>query len=220
MFPYQRVEDGIKLITPKLMSTHFPKAWAYLKTYEPVLRAREAKRDQQNEIAAAPFDDHEWYRFGRHQNLDKQDIRKLIVAQTVPNLRVCYDDSATMYLNNVRVNGIVPAEDTDPLFLLGVLNAPVADFVFRRIAKVKAGGFYEANKQFIAPLPIPRPMRLNGLQSENVPDDWSWRTVNDAMWLPNLASGSQPLGGAIVQKLGSFQRSNPRRSWRKTPRYG
>ena len=117
--------------------------------------AREAKRDQQNEIAAAPFDDHEWYRFGRHQNLDKQDIRKLIVAQTVPNLRVCYDDSATMYLNNVRVNGIVPAEDTDPLFLLGVLNAPVADFVFRRIAKVKAGGFYEANKQFIAPLPIP-----------------------------------------------------------------
>jgi hypothetical protein len=27
--------------------------------------------------------------------------------------------------------------------------------VFRRIAKVKAGGFFEANRQFIAPLPIP-----------------------------------------------------------------
>jgi hypothetical protein len=39
--------------------------------------------------------------------------------------------------------------------LLGILNARVADFVFRRIAKVKAGGFFEANKQFIAPLPIP-----------------------------------------------------------------
>lgn len=60
-----------------------------------------------------------------------------------------------MYLNNVRVNGIIVAEQQDQWFLLGVLNARVADFVFRRIAKVKAGGFFEANKQFIAPLPIP-----------------------------------------------------------------
>ena len=43
----------------------------------------------------------------------------------------------------------------DPWFLLGLLNAKVANFVFRRIGKVKAGGFFEANKQFIAPLPIP-----------------------------------------------------------------
>ena len=83
LFPYQRVEDGIKLITPKLMSTHFPKAWAYLKTYEPVLRAREAKRDQQNEIAAAPFDDHEWYRFGRHQNLVANADIAPVVSQII-----------------------------------------------------------------------------------------------------------------------------------------
>ncbi len=35
------------------------------------------------------------------------------------------------------------------------MNAPVADFVFRRIAAPKSGGYFEANKQFIAPLPIP-----------------------------------------------------------------
>jgi hypothetical protein len=96
-------------------------------------------------VTEAPFDDEHWYRFGRSQNLDKQDIKKLIVAQTVPSLRVCFEYTATMYLNNVRVNGIIAAKDVDPWFLLGVLNAPVADFVFRRIAKVKAGGFYEAN---------------------------------------------------------------------------
>jgi hypothetical protein len=55
----------------------------------------------------------------------------------------------------VRVNGIVVSESSDPWFILGVLNARVADFVFRRIAKVKDGGFFEANKQFIAPLPVP-----------------------------------------------------------------
>jgi len=39
--------------------------------------------------------------------------------------------------------------------LLGVVNGPVADFIFRRIAKPKAGGYFEANKQFIAPLAVP-----------------------------------------------------------------
>jgi hypothetical protein len=34
------------------------------------------------------------------------------------------------------------------------LNSRIVDFVFRRIAKVKDGGYFEANKQFIAPLPI------------------------------------------------------------------
>ena len=58
------------------------------------------------------------------------------------------------------------------------MNAPVADFVFRRIAAPKGGGYFEANKQFIAPLPIPdapeadradvaaRAERLQGLHSE------------------------------------------------------
>jgi hypothetical protein len=93
--------------------------------------------------------------FGRHQNLDKQETAKLFVAQTVPELRVSFDAAGGAYLNNVRVNGILSADDKSPWFLLGILNAKVADFVFRRIAKVKDGGFYEANKQFIAPLPIP-----------------------------------------------------------------
>lgn len=36
------------------------------------------------------------------------------------------------------------------------LTTAVADFVFRRIGKPKQGGWYEANKQFIAPLPVPK----------------------------------------------------------------
>lgn len=132
-------------------------------SYEAELRKREAtkdkdgniKRDKKGVAEKAPFDTESWYRFGRHQNLDKQEISKLIVAQTVPKLRVCNDLSGEFYINNVRVNGIAAAPGVDPWFLLGMLNAPVCDFVFRRIAKVKAGGYFEANKQFIAPLPIP-----------------------------------------------------------------
>jgi hypothetical protein len=135
----------MRLIPAGEMESRFPRAWAHLRRWEQELRNRESNA----------FDDENWYRFGRNQNIDKQDVAKLIVAQTVPEMRVCADYFGACYLNNVRVNGILPASGTDQSFLLAVLNGRVADFVFRRIAKPKQGGWYEANRQFIAPLPIP-----------------------------------------------------------------
>jgi hypothetical protein len=147
LFPYERDARGaMRLIPAADMARRFPKAWAHLRKWEKELRARESKA----------FDDDGWHRFGRNQNIDKQDIPKLIVAQTVPEMRVCADTHGTKYLNNVRVNGILPAGTTDQSYLLSVLNGPVADFVFRHIGKPKQGGWYEANKQFIAPLPVPK----------------------------------------------------------------
>ncbi|MCB4862722.1 hypothetical protein K7W03_24350 [Sphingobium sp. PNB] len=146
LFPYQRAGQTVRLIDADRLEKSFPLAWAYLRSHETDLRAREN----------GGFDDDQWYRFGRHQNLDKQDIEKLIVAQTVPGMRVCLDSTASKYLNNVRVNGILPAEGIDIGYLSAVLNGPVCDWVFRRIAKPKDNQYFEANRQFIAPLPIPR----------------------------------------------------------------
>ena len=39
---------------------------------------------------------------------------------------------------------------------MAVLNGPVADFVFRIIAKPFQNDYRSANKQFIAPLPVPK----------------------------------------------------------------
>ena len=145
LFPYSVEGKGRLLIEAELVS-NFPKAWKYLKSYEAMLRGREdGKMD----------DDGSWWGYVYPKNLTLNKLPKLVVAQTVPSLRVCFDDAGTNYLNNVRVNEIVTADGVDPWFLLGVLNAPVANYVFKQIAKPKDGGFYEANKQFIAPLPIP-----------------------------------------------------------------
>ena len=78
-----------------------------------------------------------------------------MVAQLVPSMRVSADPDGSYYINNVRVNGISAAEGVSLLFILGVLNGKVADFVFRRTAKPKNNNFFEANKQFIKHLPIP-----------------------------------------------------------------
>ena len=146
LFPYARDDGGrMRLIDESTLSRRFPKAWRHLKTWERDLRARES----------GAFDDETWWRFGRNQNIDRQDLVKLVVAQTVPSMRVSLDTAADKYLNNVRVNGILAADGVELGFLLGALNGSVADFVFRRIGKPNDGGWFEANKQFIAPLPIP-----------------------------------------------------------------
>lgn len=145
LFPYEVNNGIVHFYTENEMEESYPKAWQHLKNHEKELRARESGK----------FDDKQWYRFGRNQNIDKQEIHKLCVAQTVPGMRVCYDSEGAFYFNNVRVNGIIPNDLETGWFLLGVLNAPVCDYIFKRIGKPKEGGYYEANKQFIAPLPIP-----------------------------------------------------------------
>ena len=108
LFPYERDARGaMGLISPRDMARRFPGAWAHLREWEKELRKRES----------SAFDDEEWYRFGRNQNIDKQNDPKLIVAQTVPEMRVCGDFEGRSYLNNVRVNGILSSKDSDRPFL-------------------------------------------------------------------------------------------------------
>ena len=146
LFPYQRRGDGMALIPADEMTTRFPLAWDYLRSHEDDLRVRES----------GGFDDDEWYRFGRTQNLDKQDIVKLLVPRLVANLKASLDDGAEFYLDNVDVGGISPSEGYPPEFLLAIVNGTVGNFVFRRISKPFRGDYLSANKQFIEPLPVPR----------------------------------------------------------------
>jgi hypothetical protein len=151
LFPYADTVDPPALFTRAEMQKRFPQGWKYLCTHERELRAREkSKMDR----------DDGWWGYNYPKNIDKQRLKKLGVAQTVPEMRVFYDASGTFALNNVRVNGILVSDDTTAFFLMGVLNSRVVDFVFRRIAKPKeprpSGAYFEANKQYIAPLPIPK----------------------------------------------------------------
>ncbi len=144
LFPYTPDARGaMRLISADDMAMRFPRAWAYLHQWRNELTKEGTDREK------------DWWGYVYRKNLDKQHLSKLLVAQTVPGMRVSADYSGRHYLDNVRVNGILPASGVDPSFLLGALNGPIADFVFRRIGKPKQGGWFEANRQFIAPLPIP-----------------------------------------------------------------
>ena len=146
LFPYQVSNETVRLIDAKTFEGSYPNAWAYLKSYEQSLREREkGKMDS----------DDSWWAYNYPKNLGKQEIQKLIVPRLVSSLLCSVDEHGQIYLDNVDVGGIAVSKTQDPFFICGILNAPVADFVFRRISKPFRGEYRSANKQFIAPLPIP-----------------------------------------------------------------
>jgi len=128
------------------MKTEFPQTWQYFKANEKAIRARDKGKMNDKEG---------WYGYTRPMNLEKMDKPKLGIAQTVTHMAVFYDEKGEVATNNVRVGGILASNHLEARFIQGILNAPVCDFVFKRIAKAKDGGYFEANKQFLLPLPIP-----------------------------------------------------------------
>jgi len=137
LFPYKVDATGARLIDEATVRSSYPKAWAYLasykKSYKKELRFREAKRGKDGLIIEAPFDGDNWYRFGRHQNLDKQEIVKLVVPRLVANLGCSVDQDGSFYLDNVDVGGVTIADQENPFFIAG-LKAVSRQLPFRQQA--------------------------------------------------------------------------------------
>ncbi|MFU8894445.1 MAG: Eco57I restriction-modification methylase domain-containing protein [Luteolibacter sp.] len=147
LFPYC-VDLGIKprLFTADEMQTTFPLGWAYLRTHEEALRGRENGKME--------LDD-KWWAYVYPKNLDKQEYPKLMVPRLITRLFCAMDLDGACYLDNVDVGGVL-CEDAEELpYLAAILNAPVCNFVWRRTSKPFQNDYRSANKQFIAPLPIP-----------------------------------------------------------------
>jgi hypothetical protein len=121
--------------------------WIARKTgWEKELRGREkGKMDREKD----------WWGYVYLKNLDKQDAPKLLVPRLVEHLKCSLDSGGHFYLDNVDVGGVLAVSNGNPAYLMAALNAPISDFVFRIISKPFQNDYRSANKQFIAPLPIP-----------------------------------------------------------------
>lgn len=151
----------MRLLTPAELE-ELPLSRAYLGEHEAALRARERGR----------MDHDGWFGYVYPKSLGAHELPKLGVAATVRRLEVAADPSGAAYFHNVRVNGILPATGGPSLWaLLVLLNSRPLDWVFRRGASEHANGFFAANKQFIAPLPV----RIPGSDEAAALDDLGQR---------------------------------------------
>jgi Eco57I restriction-modification methylase/TaqI-like C-terminal specificity domain len=147
LFPYLTSDTGTHLLSQAQLETGYPKAWKFLVQNERQLRDRESGR---MDI------DSGWWGYNYPKNLDKQHISKIMIPRLVALLDASIDSEGQFFLDNVDVCGIAAASDTAMFFLAGIINSRVLNFAFRRISKPFRGNYLSANRQFIAPLPIPR----------------------------------------------------------------
>nr|WP_246721229.1 DNA methyltransferase [Rhizobium leguminosarum] len=146
LFPYDLSGDRPRLWTQQELQQKFPLAWGYLRAHEEALRARESHKMDH---------DASWWAYNYPKNLEKQEYPKLTVPRIVRNLFCAIDEKGEVFLDNVDVGGIIARKEEDLRYIAAIMNHPLLNFLFTRISKPFQNDFWSANKQFIAPLPIP-----------------------------------------------------------------
>lgn len=144
--PYSVKADAVKPLEKSEIQEQYPQLWKYLSERESQFKARENGKMKSNS---------QWWSYIYPKNIRFMRMKKLLVAGTAPELRVSVDSTGEFAFMGGRVYGILPANDSDLNFFAGLLNSPVLSFIFKRIARPKSGGYFDAETQFLAPLPIP-----------------------------------------------------------------
>jgi hypothetical protein len=147
LFPYTVQNESAQLINWETISDKFPKVAAYLLENKKTLEGRERGK----------FKGHDWYRFGRNQNIGIQRRVKLCVPRLVEKLYAAYDIEGNHFLDNVDVGGITLTSGYNELglpYLLGLINSSLLRWYFPFVSAPFRGGWRSANRQFLSQLPI------------------------------------------------------------------
>jgi hypothetical protein len=163
LFPYKVDGKSVELIDFDVISKTYPKTAAYLLKNKERLEGRERGK----------FKGHDWYQFGRSQNIGIQEQIKLCVPRLVTNLYAAYDVEGNHFLDNVDVGGITlksAYEEQGLVYLLGLLNSRLLRWYFPFVSAPFRGGWMSANRQFLAQLPI-RSIDLGDPKEKKFHDD-------------------------------------------------
>ncbi|MEW6355965.1 MAG: N-6 DNA methylase [Planctomycetota bacterium] len=153
IFPYRVSNERAELLDFDAIEKRYPKTAAYLLKNK--MRLAEREHGQ--------FNDREWYRFGRNQNLGIQSRVKLCVPRLVSRLHAAWDAGGDHFLDNVDVGGVTlkPAyRDQGFAYLLALLNSRLLAWYFPFISAPFRGGWMSANRQFLSRLPF-RPINFS-----------------------------------------------------------
>ncbi|MGD1087020.1 MAG: N-6 DNA methylase, partial [Verrucomicrobiota bacterium] len=144
LFPYKLAKGDAELLSEKELAKKFPLAWDYLKKNEKELRAREHGK----------FSEKGWWQL-YPKNLQCWENPKILAPYMVQELSAYYDEGSS-YFVNVTTGGFglrfgSPMMDK---YVTGLLNSRLLDAFLKHISTNFRGGYFAANKQFLAKLPI------------------------------------------------------------------
>ncbi|KAA3595833.1 MAG: adenine methyltransferase [Calditrichaeota bacterium] len=153
IYPYQKTEKGIEFISIDKLQMDFPKAYEYLIAYKDKLD--NPKRD----IKPTPKTSDEWYRFGRHQSLDKCDVpAKIIVGVLSQGNKYAIDYFGTLISSGGTAGYcmITLPEDCNYsiYYIQALLNSKYLEWYSALIGEVFRGGYIARGTKVLKRLPI------------------------------------------------------------------
>jgi len=151
LFPY-KIENGqAQLLSTQELEKNYPLIWKYLLENRNTLESRERGKWKHNR----------WYAFGRSQNLNAMEQKKILTPSIADSASFTVDLSGKYYFVGSGGGGgggygITLKNDIEVSYeyVLGVLNSKLIDRYLKSISSRFSGGYYAYNRQYIEKLPI------------------------------------------------------------------
>lgn len=151
IYPYLNEDNKIVCVDIETMKHSYPAMYMYLKTHEERLRRRSMSPKLKN--------DDEWYRYGRHQSLDKCDVPiKIVVGVNSQGGKYAIDEQRT-FVSSGGTAGYVPI--TLPYnsrysiyYLQAILSSKYIEWVASLIGEFFRGGYVARGTKVLKRLPI------------------------------------------------------------------
>lgn len=153
IYPYKRTPNGIEFIYMTELKVKYPFAYRYFIHYKSKLA--NPKRD----IKPEPETANEWYRYGRHQSLDKCDVPAKIIVGVLS----VGDKYAIDYYHTLISSGgtagycmiVLPGDCQYSIYYLqALLNSKYLEWYSALIGEVFRGGYIARGTKVLKKLPI------------------------------------------------------------------
>ena len=151
VYPYLKTDVGIEFVGIEQLEAEFPCAFSFLTYYKDKL----IKRD----IKPTPITENEWYRYGRHQSLDKCDVSEKIIVGVLSKGEKYAIDSHSTFLSSGGTAGYclitLPENINYSIYYIqAILNSKYAELFAILTGEVFRGGYVAHGSKILNKLPI------------------------------------------------------------------
>jgi len=153
IYPYLKTKKGIQFVEIDKLKTNYPNLFLFLNHYKSKLD--NSKRD----IKPTPETEYEWYRFGRHQSLDKCDVpAKIIVGVLAKGNKYAIDYFGTLISSGGTAGYCMITLPNDfsysIYYIQAILNSKYLEWFSALIGEVFRGGYIARGTKVLKKLPI------------------------------------------------------------------
>jgi len=153
IYPYLKEDDKLSFVNITALKNKFPFMYSFLNSYKDILS--NPKRD----IKPTPDTSDEWYRYGRHQSLEKCDVdQKIVVGVLSQGDKYAIDVSHTLISSGGTAGYcmVTPPKNSSysVYYLQAILNSKYTEWYASLIGEIFRGGFIARGTKVLKKLPI------------------------------------------------------------------